>query len=179
MLFAIARTNHLINIDTRDTDKYIWNTPSMWCLAGGQTGRTLVVSLEPTFKWLVLCIYNLFNPPAAQALDGNANWATDRGGRGPGTLSKRPRMEITTWALKHEHTNVQVPNNGIDTPAATQICNSSGKRYPLKRAWRTGHCKSFSREFRPWRSWNCSTALNRLQMLVRPLMVLFRCWRLI
>lgn len=54
----------LINIDTRDTDKYIWNAPSMWCLAGGQTGRTLVVSLEPTFKWLVLCIYNLFNPPS-------------------------------------------------------------------------------------------------------------------
>lgn len=138
----------LINIDTRDTDKYIWNTPSMWCLAGGQTGRTLVVSLEPTFKWLVLCIYNLFNPPAAQALDSNANWATDRGGRGPGTLSKRPRKEITTWALKHEHKNVQVPNNGIDTPAATQICNRSRKRCPLKRAWQTGHCKSFSREFR-------------------------------
>lgn len=85
----------LINIDTRDTDKYIWNTASMWCLAGGQTGRTLVVSLEPTFKWLVRCIYNLFNPRAPQTLDGDAKRATDRGRRKPGTRSKRQRTEMT------------------------------------------------------------------------------------
>lgn len=109
----------LINKDTRDTDKYIWNTPSMWCLAGGQTGRTLVFSLETTFKWLFHYIYNLFNPDI---------WQRSK-------LSHRKRRQRTWNTIKKaDDRNHNLLKDGIDSPAATQICNRSRKRNPWKRA---------------------------------------------
>lgn len=47
------------------------NPPSIG-LVVSQKGRTFVFSLESTFKWPFLCIYNLFNLRAAQTLDCTA-----------------------------------------------------------------------------------------------------------
>lgn len=116
------------------------NPPSIG-LAVSQKGRTLVFSLESTFKWPFLCIYNLFNLGAAQTLDCTATEPqTEREAEDLEPFQKAEDEILHTrpsnirheskWTNTKMH-NVEMPNDRIKTLSQRyDFAAETGKQTP-------------------------------------------------